>query len=103
VTYSSAQLKWKVESLLFSIGVGVPMKMEWVSKKNVYNKFDWYGHTEGSLGGVEARLQAERFRVRIRVGKTVFSAQSPDGRWETASILCLWVPGFWTGGKAART
>jgi GH43 family beta-xylosidase len=33
VTYSSAQLKWTEESLLFSIGVGVPMKMERVSKR----------------------------------------------------------------------
>jgi hypothetical protein len=33
LTYSSAQLKWEEESLLFSIGVAVPMKMEWASKK----------------------------------------------------------------------
>ena len=97
MTYSSAQLKWEEESLLLSISVVVPMKMEWVSeKKIVYNKFDSYGHTYRSLDrtvGVEARLQAEWFRVRIRLGKIVFSAQSPDCRWKTDNILCIWYRG----------
>ena len=83
--------------MLLSISVVVPMKMEWVSeKKIVYNKFDSYGHTYRSLDrtvGVEARLQAEWFRVRIRLGKIVFSAQSPDCRWKTDNILCIWYRG----------
>ena len=89
MTYSSAQLKWKEESLLFSIGVDVPMKTEWVGKKMFIINLTGMGTLNGSLdsiAGVEARLQTEWFWVRIRVGKTVFSAQIPDRSWNTASI-----------------
>jgi hypothetical protein len=49
--------------------------------------------------GVDARLQAGRSRVRIRVGTTVFSPQCPDRRWNTASILCN---GYWGSGLEVK-